>query len=501
MGLLNRKLIGKLSGKAYLLALCVLSVSVLSGEVLAEDDAESAALTKQELVYSYDEMLNFDVEQYLRANAPHLLPYAEHISHYAGYSSISPKVLIALMESETEIVSRYNTANKIERPFGDLSQKIGFKEQLEDISSRLAKEFYRGHSYDETGNNEKQTSDEDALRAVMALLEEVMNISRQRGSKGDSTPAKRVGKTYRKLFGSEKKEQSAAQIQSATISDLSNYFQLPFPVGESWRNGGSHTNNGSGTYPQSSLDFNAGGYWGDNLSHIWVSSSAPGTIKNHSSCFSEIIHDDGWSTTYYHIENTQYATGARVGRNVRVANYANDKSQALCNGGQSTGPHLHFSMKRNGQFYHLNGMKFSGYEVRTGRNSYDSHCSYFWLARAGYKYCAWSNVYNYGVTNSEPPEEGDTYTGYLNHQAYHIQPDGSWFYYNGGVVSADMSGPDGADFDLKLERWNGYNWYQVAISETPTSQESINYRLNSGYYRFIVYSYSGSGNYSLRIVK
>ncbi|WP_026309340.1 M23 family metallopeptidase [Kangiella aquimarina] len=490
--------------RRLLTASCLFAASLCCTSLQAyqEESTEDELITKEEFVYSYDEMLNFDVEAYLQTNAPHLAGYAEIISHYAGYSSISPKVLIAIMEQQTGIISNPVSATTITRPFGDLSSKIGFKEQVQDISSRLAKEFYRGHSYSDTGSNEVMTTDEDVYRAIEAVIpeqaEEAFEINRERGTKGSS---KKVSRTHRTLFEESKKEESTTQTQSLVIADINNYFQLPFRVGESWRNGGSHTNHGSGTYPQSSLDFNAGGYWGDNLSHIWVSASAPGVIKNHSSCFSEIIHDDGWSTTYYHIENIQYPTGSNLQRNTRIANYANDTTQALCNGGQSSGPHLHFSLKKDGQFYHLNGIKLSGYEVRTGRSSYDSNCGYFWLSRNGYKYCAWTNIYNYGIADSGTPEQGDIYSGYLSHHAYHIQPDGSWFYYYGGTISGELIGPGNADFDVRLERWNGYGWQRVAVSESPSSNESINYSANSGYYRMVVYSYSGSGRYQLTIIK
>lgn len=491
-------------GLRGLVGLCVLLVCFNSTVALASDDesSESELITKHEFVYSYDEMLNFDVEEYLQANAPHLVAYSEVISHYAGYTSISPKILIALMEQETGIITNPVSASTISRPFGDLSAKVGFKEQVKDISTRLAKEFYRGHSFHDTGENEVMTTDEDVYRAIETIVpeqaEDAIGIERTRGTKGSS---KEVSRTHRTLFGKSEKEESSTQVQTVAVANLDNYFQLPFPVGESWRNGGSHTNHGSGAYPQSSLDFNAGGYWGDNLGHIWVAASAPGVIKNHSSCFAEIIHEDGWSTTYYHIDNIRYATGSNITRNTRIANYASNKSQALCNGGQSTGPHLHFSMKKDGQFYHLNGMRLSGYQVRTGRDSYDSNCGYFWLSRNGYKYCAWTNIYNYGVTSAEPPQEGDTYSGYLSHRGYQVQPDGSWFYYYGGTISAELTGPQNSDFDLRLERWNGYNWQRAALSETPSSNESINYRASSGYYRLVVYSYSGSGNYNLRIIK
>ena len=466
--------------------------------------AVNNALTKQQIIYDYDEMLNFDLDGYLKSQAPHLLEHAEVISHYAGYSSISPKLLIALMEQESGVVTDSKTQAKLDRPFGILSSKVGFREQVEDISSRLASEFYKGHSFSETGINEKLTTDRDAIKALKAILAPKYQSNADSALKANETAHHKavisVGQLYNKLFGDSDHKVKARTANQSKIANIDNYFQLPYLVGETWRNGGSHTNTGSGSYPQSSLDFNDGGRWGDNLRHIWVTAAAPGRVKYHSSCFMEVIHEDGWSTTYYHLENIQYGTNANVSRNTRIANYADTYNQALCDGGQSSGPHLHFSLKRNGQFYHLNGIKLSGYTVDTGRDSYDGNCNYFWLERGGQKYCAWSNIYNYGVSGN-PPGGGDTYTGYLNNGGSAVEPDGSWFYYNGGTISVDMTGPSSSDFDIRLQRWNGNGWSQVAISETPTSVESINYSANSGYYRVVVYSYSGAGNYSVTIEK
>lgn len=94
---------------------------------------------------------------------------------------------------------------------------------------------------------------------------------------------------------------------------------------------------------------------------------------------------------------------------------------------------------------------------------------------------------------------GQTYNGSLSGTGDEdIQPNGSWFQYGGGTLTATLSGPSNADFDLKLERWNGA-WQQVAISETPSSNESITYNASSGYYRYRIYSYSGSGSYSFNL--
>lgn len=96
---------------------------------------------------------------------------------------------------------------------------------------------------------------------------------------------------------------------------------------------------------------------------------------------------------------------------------------------------------------------------------------------------------------------GQTYQGSLSGSGDEdIQPNGTWFQYNGGTLTATLSGPSNADFDLKLERWNGA-WQQVAISESSTSSESISYNAASGYYRYKVYSYSGSGSYSFTLSK
>jgi hypothetical protein len=66
-----------------------------------------------------------------------------------------------------------------------------------------------------------------------------------------------------------------------------------------------------------------------------------------------------------------------------------------------------------------------------------------------------------------------------------------------GAHTATLSGPSGTDFDLYLQKWNGSSWAQVASSLGATSTESINYSGTAGSYRWRVYSYSGSGTYTI----
>ena len=108
---------------------------------------------------------------------------------------------------------------------------------------------------------------------------------------------------------------------------------------------------------------------------------------------------------------------------------------------------------------------------------------------------------SFELVTGTPPPTGDVYTGTLANKEQHVHPDGRWFQYAGGTIGLQLAGPSNADFDLKLEKWTNGSWQQVAISETPTSQESISYNAASGYYRILVYSYSGAGSYQLTVNK
>ena len=69
-----------------------------------------------------------------------------------------------------------------------------------------------------------------------------------------------------------------------------------------------------------------------------------------------------------------------------------------------------------------------------------------------------------------------------------------------GSHTAAMTGT-GTDFDLYLQKWNGSTWANVAQSLGSTSTENINYSGTSGSYRWRIYSYSGSGTYSVCTTK
>jgi subtilisin family serine protease len=108
-----------------------------------------------------------------------------------------------------------------------------------------------------------------------------------------------------------------------------------------------------------------------------------------------------------------------------------------------------------------------------------------------------------GGGGSGPPAAcsgGTLYTGSLSFTGdFDYHPNGSYYFSStSGTHKGCLVGPtSGADFDLYLQKWNGSSWIIVASSESVTSNETISYFGSAGYYRWQVYSYSGSGSYKL----
>ena len=102
---------------------------------------------------------------------------------------------------------------------------------------------------------------------------------------------------------------------------------------------------------------------------------------------------------------------------------------------------------------------------------------------------------------STPSGCGTTYSGSLSGTGdSDIQPNGTYYQTSAsGIHKACLTGPSGADFDLYLYKWNGSSWVNVAASESTSANETISYNGTAGYYEWEVYSYRGSGSYTLQI--
>ena len=106
------------------------------------------------------------------------------------------------------------------------------------------------------------------------------------------------------------------------------------------------------------------------------------------------------------------------------------------------------------------------------------------------------------VTVGTPCTACEHYTGSLSGTgASSYQPNGSYYFSGAGTHRGWLRGPSGTDFDLYLQKWSGWFWSTVARSDGPTATEQITYSGTSGYYRWRIYSYSGSGGYDFWLTR
>jgi serine protease len=106
------------------------------------------------------------------------------------------------------------------------------------------------------------------------------------------------------------------------------------------------------------------------------------------------------------------------------------------------------------------------------------------------------------IISGAPCTGCEHYTGFLSRTGVSsYQPNGSYYFSGAGVHRGWLEGPEGMDFDLYLQKWNGFGWSIVARSEGTTSEEQITYNGTSGYYRWRIYSYFGSGSYDFWLIR
>jgi len=348
----------------------------------ATDPSQIKSISQENFIYTPREMLEFDIEAYLRKQAPQLLNQAESISHWSGRTTISPKIIITLLEHQSKLLSSKATNKDLEWALTHLSTEDDLSSRIGEVATVLAEAYYTNLADD---NREPE---HDALKSIIGD-----------GEKSAKELTVDFINLFFSLFPQANLEQKSLTSQHTKNRPPIDLLQLPYPIGQAWQTwGGTHSFTGQNSGPRSSLDFrsNRGGF-GSNTSNIWVSSASGGRAVKHSSCFVEVLASGGWSTTYYHLDNVQINTGQSVSRNMRLANYANNLSQSICDGGMSNGPHVHFSLKRNGIYVSLDKVKLSGYEVQDGRRDYDSNCNFFWLDDSGTKFCNGTPIPNRGV--------------------------------------------------------------------------------------------------------
>ena len=355
---------------------------------------------------------DFNIKNYLRVNAPHLLNYADDLYARSEDFSINPKVYLTLLEVHSKLITVLNTG-LMEDPLGLHNGDL--IAQIEALSSKMSEAYYlhlytysplpvlqRGSlaSFATPGGVTINTA-RDTNAGTYAIIAGLAAMDEQDISLLlDTNQPNGFYRTYVRLFGDDPlNESNHVQIagEAGALAAPSGLLQLPYLQGLTWRFGGVHNTSGGTTFTDASaLDFYPGNLtWGMDTSGMWVVAAASGIPTRYSDCGFKVSHSGalnvGWETTYYHLEGARYLSGS-INQNDKIGVIANTLAEATCTGGASSGPHVHFSLKYNGVFFAINGTPLSGWYVHSGRYSYDVDPNYMWLERAGIKKYPYSDV-------------------------------------------------------------------------------------------------------------
>jgi len=286
--------------------------------------------------YPSIEKLTFNTADYLAENHPHLQSLRPAIDTWAAMQSIHPKLLAAVIDNYQ---AQLLTPNQIT------------KQTVFEIAAVMSEIFYH--------------DSKNSMAASIAI----------------DTVAQTFGFTVDlpSSFKSINEKTQSDYFKGSSGPPLYGYLQPPWPRGEEWSGGGVHGNS-----VKDSLDF-WGSFtnWGGNTSNDWVSAAQVGVARVWSSCGMTVIHPNGWETFYYHLDNIQVDDMDDVVINERISNYANNIDQALCQGGGSSGPHIHMSIKYDGSPVAIKeaNLDFTSWKHHAGEGNYDGDCerSYYTL--------------------------------------------------------------------------------------------------------------------------
>jgi LasA protease len=278
---------------------------------------------------------------------------AQVIDYVAQHYSISPRLLLALLEFHAGALSQVNVSQD-QRDFAlgyrDFNHK-GPVNQILWAANLLNNGYYEwrvGAISSITYQDGRMERFDPWLNASTVSLHNYFNTLFAYDDYVKAIGPDGFAKTYRDLFGDPWQNEQPHIPGSLTQPEL----RLPFQPGQLWAlTGGPHTGWGSFGAPLAAVDFAPPSVSGGCIkSDLWEVAAAAGTVVRSET--GEVIIDldndgderTGWDLLYLHV-----ATVGRVplGTHLKTGDIIGHPS---CEGGEATGTHLHLARKYNGEW-------------------------------------------------------------------------------------------------------------------------------------------------------
>lgn len=299
----------------------------------------------------------------------------EIIEQVAVNYSVSPRVLLALLEYQTGALSQP------QKPDGLGSYPLGYEEQFhKGFYMQLiwaANTLNNGYYGWVTGALEEFVLLDDRIErpdpwqnAATVALQYYFSQILPADEYQQAIYSDGFGRVYERLFGAPWGDVPPIFPGSLTQPDL----QLPFVAGKQWAfTGGPHTGWGEGA-PWAALDFAPpDSVGGCNPTKEYAVAMADGVITRTGEALAVLDLDGdgdertGWAILYLHLsENEKIKTGAQV-------KTGDPLGHPSCEGGLATGTHVHIARKYNGQWVPAEGplaFNLNGWIAYNGRQPY-----------------------------------------------------------------------------------------------------------------------------------
>lgn len=354
--------------------------------------------------------IGFDAAEFVRAQPGWFKNYqvyaggqersgGELIDNIATNFSISPRLLLALVEYQTGALSRPEMPDpEVKYPLGHrdvMSQ--GLYNQLLWAANLLNNSYYSWrmgtfHSFEHLDGRLEVV--DPWQNAATVALQYYFSRMLPKDAYFQATHAQGLVQTYTRLFGDP-----WVNVQAhIPVSLQQPVMQLPFLPGKVWAyTGGPHTAWGEGD-PLSALDFappSAAG--GCSETDEWATAVAPGVISRTGQALALLDLDGdgdertGWVIFYLHLATKDMVrTGTRL-------NAGDPLGHPSCEGGKATGTHVHIARKYNGEWIPADGplaFDMEGWIASNGSQAYEGQLKRF-------SQTVWANVNGDGISHIE----------------------------------------------------------------------------------------------------